>query len=95
MKLLVVPGSMINLLAGLLSVDLLYNTSDEHVKFWGSKIDSKESSISKVLNIENMKNMIAEEISYINFNVSETDDIIDDTTLRKTHMRTYVVTYRI
>ncbi|KAG9298726.1 hypothetical protein G9A89_012794 [Geosiphon pyriformis] len=48
------------------------------------EMDSEKNSVSEVLNMKNIKNTVTEEMSYIDFNTSEMDNMIDDTTLRKT-----------
>ncbi|KAG9295597.1 hypothetical protein G9A89_000962 [Geosiphon pyriformis] len=82
---------MVNLLAGSLSVNILQAIGVKCTRSWDNEIDSKKNSISKVLDVENIKNTIAKEMSYIDSNASEIDDIIDDTTSKKTQMRTYVL----
>ncbi|KAG9284618.1 hypothetical protein G9A89_004660 [Geosiphon pyriformis] len=70
-------GLIVDLLTGSLSAEI--------------EMESEKSSMSKVLNIKNLKNTIAKETSYVDSNTSETDDIMDDTTLRKMQTRTYVL----
>ncbi|KAG9295870.1 hypothetical protein G9A89_006609 [Geosiphon pyriformis] len=83
--------SIVNLLAGSLPAVLLHSGVDDQKVFWGSKVENKESSISKVLDIKNLRNTVAEEISYINSNTSETDDMVDNATPRKINNNTELV----
>ncbi|KAG9297287.1 hypothetical protein G9A89_006386, partial [Geosiphon pyriformis] len=55
------------------------------------EIESEKSSMSELSDVENLKNTVTEEMSYVDFNASKMDDMIDDTTLRKTRIRTYVL----
>ncbi|KAG9290647.1 hypothetical protein G9A89_011610 [Geosiphon pyriformis] len=82
---------IINLSAGPLSAEMLQTTGIRHNKSWGSKMKSEENSINKILDIENLKNTVAKETSYIDSNTSEMNDMMDDTTLRKMQTRTYVL----
>ncbi|KAG9299386.1 hypothetical protein G9A89_014035 [Geosiphon pyriformis] len=75
--------SIVDLLAGLLFTALLYSDDNNHKVSWRSEVENDESSISKVSDIENLKNIIAEKTSYINSNTSETDNMMDNTTPRK------------
>ncbi|KAG9303893.1 hypothetical protein G9A89_005803 [Geosiphon pyriformis] len=84
-------GIVIDSSARPLSVNMLQANSNEHAKSWDSKMDSKENSISEVLDVKNMKNMVAEETSYIDSNAFKTDDIMNDTTLKMTCTRTYIL----
>ncbi|KAG9304894.1 hypothetical protein G9A89_010756 [Geosiphon pyriformis] len=54
-------------------------------------MESEDVSVSEVFNIENMNNIVAKEMSYVNSNDSEADNMVDDTTLRKTRTRMYVL----
>ncbi|KAG9301272.1 hypothetical protein G9A89_012655 [Geosiphon pyriformis] len=82
---------MVDLLAELLFANMLLTTSIKHAKSWDSKIDSKKNSVSKVLDVKNIKNTITEKTSYIDSNAFETDNMINNAILRKIHMRTYVL----
>ncbi|KAG9298455.1 hypothetical protein G9A89_003678 [Geosiphon pyriformis] len=84
-------GIIVDSSAGSLFANILQDTSVEHTKSWGSEMDSEENSVSKVSDIENMKNIVTKEMSYVNFNTFETNDMMNDATLRKTQMRTYVL----
>ncbi|KAG9290556.1 hypothetical protein G9A89_020926 [Geosiphon pyriformis] len=88
------PGTssgVMNLLAGLIPDDILHTSNLKHKMSWDSKVKNKNASINKVSNIENMNNIMAEEISYVNSNNSETNNMVNDMTLRKTWTRTYVL----
>ncbi|KAG9302589.1 hypothetical protein G9A89_007293 [Geosiphon pyriformis] len=74
---------IVDLLAGPLSTVLLHLGVDNQKVSWGSKVKNEESSISKMLDIENLRNTVAEKMSYVDFNVSETDDIMDNATSKK------------
>ncbi|KAG9290834.1 hypothetical protein G9A89_010983 [Geosiphon pyriformis] len=54
-------------------------------------MDSEENSISKVSDVKDIKNTVAKEISYVNSNTSETDNMVDDTTPKMMCTRTYVL----
>ncbi|KAG9287393.1 hypothetical protein G9A89_023765 [Geosiphon pyriformis] len=82
---------MVDSLAGLLSANILQANGDKHAKSWGSEMDSKNNNISEVLDIENMKNIVTKEMSYIDSNTSETDDMVDNTTPKMMCTRTYVL----
>ncbi|KAG9287914.1 hypothetical protein G9A89_017509 [Geosiphon pyriformis] len=51
---------------------------------WSSEVESKNASVNSVFDIENMNNMVAEKTSYVNFNNSKADKMIDNITLRRT-----------
>ncbi|KAG9296236.1 hypothetical protein G9A89_014828 [Geosiphon pyriformis] len=57
----------------------------------GSEMESKDISISRISNVGNINNIVAEEMSYMNSNTSKTNNMVDDTTPKKMHMRTYVL----
>ncbi|KAG9303703.1 hypothetical protein G9A89_018600 [Geosiphon pyriformis] len=84
-------GNVVNLSAGLLSAEMLHDTDIGHDKSWGSKMKSEKSSVSEVSDVENLKNTVTEEMSYIDSNTFKTNDIMDDATPRKMQMRTYVL----
>ncbi|KAG9296261.1 hypothetical protein G9A89_014853 [Geosiphon pyriformis] len=91
MKLSGVSSGVVDSSAGLLSVSMLHNDGAGLQRSWGSEIDSEEMSVSKVLDVENLENTVAEETSYVNPNTSETDEIEDNATFRKTRTRTFVL----
>ncbi|KAG9301809.1 hypothetical protein G9A89_003196 [Geosiphon pyriformis] len=76
---------------GFLSGHVLQNDCDECKVSLGSKVENKDASISGVSNIENMNNMVTEEMSYVDSNTSETDDMVDDTISKKMHTKIYVL----
>ncbi|KAG9296804.1 hypothetical protein G9A89_002201 [Geosiphon pyriformis] len=86
-----ITGGVVDSSAGPISVDLLQAAEDCRKKSWGSEVDSEETSVSEISDVENMKNTIAEETSYADSNNSEMDDAMDDATPRKTRTRTYVL----
>ncbi|KAG9300167.1 hypothetical protein G9A89_010577 [Geosiphon pyriformis] len=53
--------------------------------------ESEASSVSSLLDLENLKNTITEETSYTNSNASVVNNIEDNTTPKKTCTRTYVL----
>ncbi|KAG9296087.1 hypothetical protein G9A89_011939 [Geosiphon pyriformis] len=82
---------MVNTLAGFLFFVSMVIDSNKPARFWGSKVNSKTSSISSISNLENMKDTVAEETSYADSNTSEVDNTMDDATPKKTRTRTYVM----
>ncbi|KAG9295145.1 hypothetical protein G9A89_006126 [Geosiphon pyriformis] len=84
-------GAIVDLSAGLLSAEMLRATDIGHDRSWGSEIESKKSSMNRLSDVENLRNTIAEETSYIDSNAFEMDNIIDNATPKKTRMRTYVL----
>ncbi|KAG9301761.1 hypothetical protein G9A89_003308 [Geosiphon pyriformis] len=84
-------GGMVNSLAGSVSNNILQASSLECKVFWSSKVESKNASVSGMSNLENMNNIVAKEMSFVNSNNSEADDMVNDTTPRKTRTRTYVL----
>ncbi|KAG9298015.1 hypothetical protein G9A89_018843 [Geosiphon pyriformis] len=86
-----ISGTVVDLSAGSLFAEMLQDTGIRHDKSWSSEIESKESSVSGVSDMENLKNTVAKETSYIDSNTSKTDDMMNDTTPRKTQTRTYVL----
>ncbi|KAG9300324.1 hypothetical protein G9A89_011397 [Geosiphon pyriformis] len=91
LKNLGVTDGMINLLTGPISVNSLHTDNEEHKVSWSSKVERENTSVSEVFDIENMKNTIAEKVSYMNFNTFETNDIMNNTTPKKMRTRTYVL----
>ncbi|KAG9307657.1 hypothetical protein G9A89_023222 [Geosiphon pyriformis] len=84
-------GGVVNLLAGPVLGNVLQTNSLECKMSWNSEMESENASISGMSNLENMTNIVAEEMSFMNSNNSETDDMVDDTTLKKMRMKTYVL----
>ncbi|KAG9300043.1 hypothetical protein G9A89_018320 [Geosiphon pyriformis] len=75
-----VTGMVVDLSAGSLPGHILQNDCDKHKMSWGNKVESKDTSINGVSNIENMNNIMAEKTSYMDSNASETDNMVDDVT---------------
>ncbi|KAG9298653.1 hypothetical protein G9A89_012721 [Geosiphon pyriformis] len=86
-----VAGSMINLSAELLPVDVLQAVYGKCKVSWSSKVKNKKTSVSEISNVENINNMIAEKMNYIDSNASETDNIVDNATSKKMHTRMFVL----
>ncbi|KAG9301354.1 hypothetical protein G9A89_018026 [Geosiphon pyriformis] len=83
-------GVVVDSSAGPLPVDMLHGGIDNQKKSWGSEMDSEESSIGRTSDVENMKNTIVEETSYIDSNTSGNDKLMGNTTLKGLRTRTYV-----
>ncbi|KAG9291093.1 hypothetical protein G9A89_012965 [Geosiphon pyriformis] len=83
-----VAGRVVDSSAGSLPVALLHSGNEEYKVSWGSEVENNESSMSGVLNLENMANTIAEETSYIE---SGNNNKINEATSRKTRTRTYML----
>ncbi|KAG9305292.1 hypothetical protein G9A89_007787 [Geosiphon pyriformis] len=81
-------GVLVELSAGPLHLEDLGGVNGKLAAFWGSRMGSVSSSVSDLLNVENLENLVAEETSYID---SSEDDKIDETMSRKTHIWTYVL----
>ncbi|KAG9301332.1 hypothetical protein G9A89_018004 [Geosiphon pyriformis] len=60
-------------------------------RLWASEVNSKVDSISGVSDLDNLENVITEETSYAESNVSGLDDDMNDATPRKTRTHTYVL----
>ncbi|KAG9302026.1 hypothetical protein G9A89_021070 [Geosiphon pyriformis] len=84
---------IVNSLAGPLSAKMLQATGIRHNRSWGSKMENKKSSVSKVLDVENLKGTVARKMSYIDSNTSEMDDMMDNATSKKTQTRTYILSF--
>ncbi|KAG9300420.1 hypothetical protein G9A89_010045 [Geosiphon pyriformis] len=84
-------GRMVDSSAGPLSVGVLGADGVERKKSWGSDIESDSNSVSEISDMENLKNMVAEETSYMDSNVLNTNNMTNDTTLRMTRTVTYVL----
>ncbi|KAG9292328.1 hypothetical protein G9A89_000467, partial [Geosiphon pyriformis] len=83
-----VTGGVVDLSAGPLPAALLHSGDEECKVSWGSKVENDESSVSVVLDVENMANTIAKETSYAE---SGDNDEMNETTPRKTQTCTYVL----
>ncbi|KAG9286402.1 hypothetical protein G9A89_014568 [Geosiphon pyriformis] len=57
-------GSVVNTSAGPISLEDLGEAGAKSVVSWGSNVSSVVSSVSSFLDVENMTNLVAEEISY-------------------------------
>ncbi|KAG9288864.1 hypothetical protein G9A89_012193 [Geosiphon pyriformis] len=76
---------------GPIAINVLQADDMECKMSWSSKVKSKDASVSGVSDIENINNMVAEETSYVDSNDFEADNMVDNTTLRKTQTRMYVL----
>ncbi|KAG9298304.1 hypothetical protein G9A89_002792 [Geosiphon pyriformis] len=83
-------GVVVNLLAGSLAVNILHGSVDNRKKSWSSKMDSEESSVGGTSDIENMKNTIVEEMSYVNSDTSGDDELMNNATPKNLRMKTYI-----
>ncbi|KAG9305046.1 hypothetical protein G9A89_007449 [Geosiphon pyriformis] len=87
----VMSGTMVDSPAGLLYADPLLADGGKRKAFWGSEVENENNNVSEVSDLEDMENLVAEETSYIDFNASGNDDLMDDVTPKKTRTRTYVL----
>ncbi|KAG9306568.1 hypothetical protein G9A89_004765 [Geosiphon pyriformis] len=83
-----IAGNVVDLSVDSLSLGDIGGVGIEPVMSWGSKVNSVTDSVSKLLNVKNMVNMVAEETSYAE---SDENNDIDETTSRKTHTHTYML----
>ncbi|KAG9285147.1 hypothetical protein G9A89_004362 [Geosiphon pyriformis] len=83
-------GVVVDLLAGPLPVDMLHGSIDNQKKSWSSKMDSEESSVGGTSDVENMKNMIVEETSYVDSDTSGDDELMSNAMPKSLRTRTYV-----
>ncbi|KAG9304919.1 hypothetical protein G9A89_010781 [Geosiphon pyriformis] len=74
-------GNVVNSSAGSLSLEDIDGASTKPVVFWGSEVGSVASSVSGLLDVEDMANMVAEETCYVE---SGEDDGMNETMPRKT-----------
>ncbi|KAG9294182.1 hypothetical protein G9A89_021541 [Geosiphon pyriformis] len=58
---------------------------------WASEVNSEVNSVSGISDLNNLENVVAEETSYAELDVSGLDDDMNDATPRKMHTRTYVL----
>ncbi|KAG9295054.1 hypothetical protein G9A89_017848 [Geosiphon pyriformis] len=79
-----ISSGVVDLSNSLLLVGMLHGDGVRLQKSWGSEINSKEVGISKVSDAKNLKSTVAEEMSYMDPNASETNEIENDATLKKT-----------
>ncbi|KAG9286868.1 hypothetical protein G9A89_012418 [Geosiphon pyriformis] len=87
-KKLAAVSSVVNTFAGPLSLEDLSEAGAKPAVSWSSDIGSIASSVSSLLDVENMTNLVAKETSYVE---SGENDDMDKATLRKTHTRTYTL----
>ncbi|KAG9306837.1 hypothetical protein G9A89_005738 [Geosiphon pyriformis] len=83
-------GVVVDSLAGPLPVDMLHDGVDDQKKSWGSEMDSEESSVGGTSDIENMKNTIVEETSYVNSDTSGDNKLMGNATPKGLRTRTYI-----
>ncbi|KAG9284807.1 hypothetical protein G9A89_003730 [Geosiphon pyriformis] len=83
-------GVVVDLSAGPLPVNMLHGGIDDQKKSWGSEMDSEESSVGGTSDIENMKDTIVEEMSYVDSDASGDDKLMGNATPKGLRMRTYV-----
>ncbi|KAG9291834.1 hypothetical protein G9A89_012119 [Geosiphon pyriformis] len=83
--------SVVDLSAGLLGLANIGNIDSKFSKSWGSKMESKVSSIGGLSDLENMKNTVTEKTSYADSDNFVINNMEDDITPRKMHTRTYVL----
>ncbi|KAG9303380.1 hypothetical protein G9A89_013706 [Geosiphon pyriformis] len=86
-----ITSNVVNLSAGSLSLENIGVVSIKPVMFWKSDIGSVVSSVNGLLDVKNMKNTVAEEMSYAKSDNSANDENMDETTSRKTCIHTYVL----
>ncbi|KAG9307686.1 hypothetical protein G9A89_023251 [Geosiphon pyriformis] len=84
-------GRMMDSSAGPFFIGILGADGVECKKSWSSDIESDSNSVSKISDMENLKNTVAEETSYMDSNASDTDDMANNTTLRMTRTVIYVL----
>ncbi|KAG9306520.1 hypothetical protein G9A89_004717 [Geosiphon pyriformis] len=83
-----VVGNVIDSSADLLSMESIGGVGVKPGVFWGSKVGSIANSVSDLSDIKNMANTVAKKTSYTELGKV---DNMDDTTPRKTHIRTYIL----
>ncbi|KAG9289035.1 hypothetical protein G9A89_015584 [Geosiphon pyriformis] len=83
-------GVVVDSSAGPLPVDMLYGGIDDQKKSWSSEMDSEESSVGGTSDVENIKNTIVEETSYVNSDTSGDDELMGNAMPKGLKMKTYV-----
>ncbi|KAG9302125.1 hypothetical protein G9A89_020559 [Geosiphon pyriformis] len=83
-------GVVVDLSAGPLPVNMLHSSVDDRKKSWGSEMNSEESSVGRTSDIENIKDMIVEETSYVDSDTSGDDELMGNATPKGLRTRTYV-----
>ncbi|KAG9307418.1 hypothetical protein G9A89_017247 [Geosiphon pyriformis] len=81
---------MVDLSASPLCLEELGGPGIEPVASWVSDVDSIASSIGNLSDLENLKNTVVEETSYVDSGASNNKDM-DETTPRKSQTQTYVL----
>ncbi|KAG9302955.1 hypothetical protein G9A89_022372 [Geosiphon pyriformis] len=87
----VVVDSLVEPFAGVLNIIDESDDGPNIGRLWASKVNSKVDSISGISNLNNLENVITEETSYAESDVSSLDDNINNTIPRKTHTCTYIL----
>ncbi|KAG9301790.1 hypothetical protein G9A89_003337 [Geosiphon pyriformis] len=82
---------MVDSSTGLLGMANIGNISSKFLRSWGSKIESKTSSVNGLSDLENIKNTVAKKTNYANLDVSVDNDMKNDKTLRKMCTHTYML----
>ncbi|KAG9303322.1 hypothetical protein G9A89_013648 [Geosiphon pyriformis] len=82
---------VVDLSAGPLGLANIGDANSKFLRSWDSKIESEASSMSSLLDLENIKNTITKETSYANSDTSVVNNMENDTTPRKTCTQTYVL----
>ncbi|KAG9298537.1 hypothetical protein G9A89_018896 [Geosiphon pyriformis] len=77
-------GRMVDLSASSLSIGILGADGS-------SEVESDGNSVSEISDMENLKNTVAEETSYVDLNASNTDNMANNATPRMTKTVTYVL----
>ncbi|KAG9293192.1 hypothetical protein G9A89_010529 [Geosiphon pyriformis] len=86
-----VTERMVDSSAGSLSIGILGADRIERKKSWGSNVESNSNSVSEISDMENLKNMVAEEMSYVDLNALNTNDMVNDVIPRMTRTVTYML----
>ncbi|KAG9285175.1 hypothetical protein G9A89_004390 [Geosiphon pyriformis] len=68
-------GVLVELSAGPLRLEDLSGNNGKLAAFWRSKVDSISGSVSGLLNVENLENLVAEKTSYID-SATSIDDVL-------------------
>ncbi|KAG9300359.1 hypothetical protein G9A89_009983 [Geosiphon pyriformis] len=84
----IVASNVIDLSAGLLSIENIRSIDIKSGVFWRSKIGSVAGSISNLSDVETMANTVTKETNYVE---SNEDNNMNETTLGKTYTRMYVL----
>ncbi|KAG9299285.1 hypothetical protein G9A89_013933 [Geosiphon pyriformis] len=87
----VVVGGLVESSAGVSNVIDESGDGPNIGQSWASEVNSKVDSISGISDLDNLENVVTEETSYAELDVSGLDDNMNDATPRKTHTRTYIL----